>query len=223
MMEKSFRENYQAALNKMKNLTDRQRNILNAALDLFAENGYESTSTSQIAKKAGVAVGSVYHVFPNKEELLMAVMTPMFEEVFQASADQFIDQTLGKQYKDFSEFIHSLVSDRFRFIDENFKIIKVAFVELLTKPTLRNQVKEILSKQLFQSAFPVLDHFKESGDIENWNNEQIMEVIFAPFAVHFGKLLFEIAPDGTADEEREISIACQNIERVLIKKQHPAK
>jgi AcrR family transcriptional regulator len=117
-----------------------------------------------------VAVGSVYHVFPNKEELLMAVMTPMFQSVFQTNADQFIDQTLGKKYDSFSDFISSLVKDRIHFIDANFKILKVMFGELLTKPDLRAQIKEIFAKQLFQSSLPVLDQFKKQNVLVDWPN-----------------------------------------------------
>ena len=53
--------------------TTRDR-ILFAALELFAEKGYLSTSIADILKAAGANAGSLYHVFPTKQDLLIAVL-----------------------------------------------------------------------------------------------------------------------------------------------------
>ena len=90
MAEAKLKELYQQNLRKMDDLTEKQQNILKAALSLFAEQGFEATTSSQIAKRAGVAVGSVYQHFHNKRELLMAVLTPLTKSVFSQAADQFI-------------------------------------------------------------------------------------------------------------------------------------
>lgn len=47
--------------------------IVEAATDLFTNGGYETTTIAHIAKKAGVAVGTVYLYFKNKQEILYAV------------------------------------------------------------------------------------------------------------------------------------------------------
>ena len=43
--------------------------IENAALEVFAEDGYHHASVSKIAKKAGVSKGLMYNYFHNKEDL----------------------------------------------------------------------------------------------------------------------------------------------------------
>jgi len=48
--------------------------ILEAATDLFTENGYEPTSIQQIADRADTGVGTVYGYFPSKEEILREVL-----------------------------------------------------------------------------------------------------------------------------------------------------
>jgi AcrR family transcriptional regulator len=50
----------------------RQR-ILSAAVDLFADHGYDATSVSQVISRAGVAKGGFYHHFASKDDLLFAV------------------------------------------------------------------------------------------------------------------------------------------------------
>ncbi len=51
----------------------RRQQLLDAALDLFCKNGYAGTSTRSIAEAAGVAEGLVFHYFPSKQALLLAV------------------------------------------------------------------------------------------------------------------------------------------------------
>lgn len=48
--------------------------ILFAALKLFSEKGYLSTSVADILKEAGANSGSLYHFFPTKQDVLLAVL-----------------------------------------------------------------------------------------------------------------------------------------------------
>ena len=49
---------------------DKRDSILAASLTLFTERGFHNTPTSLIAKEAGVATGTLFHHFKNKEELI---------------------------------------------------------------------------------------------------------------------------------------------------------
>ncbi len=53
---------------------EKRDRILNVAIEEFANNGFESTSIQQIAKKSGISVGSVYKYFENKETLFSMVV-----------------------------------------------------------------------------------------------------------------------------------------------------
>jgi AcrR family transcriptional regulator len=55
-------------------MTEKQENILKAALQLFASEGYYATSTSKVAKLAEVSEGLIFRHFGNKEGLLQAVL-----------------------------------------------------------------------------------------------------------------------------------------------------
>ena len=56
-------------------MTIKKDNILQVALELFANQGYANTSTSKIAKKAEVSEGLIFRHFNNKEGLLDAIVT----------------------------------------------------------------------------------------------------------------------------------------------------
>ena len=49
---------------------DKRRQILDAAIRVFARQGFHSTRVSDIADEAGVAYGLVYHYFSSKDEVL---------------------------------------------------------------------------------------------------------------------------------------------------------
>jgi len=51
-----------------------KKHILEAALNCFAENGYERSSTEAIAKAAGVSQGIIFHHFGTKEGLFSAII-----------------------------------------------------------------------------------------------------------------------------------------------------
>ena len=57
------------------NKKDKSLLILDAALKVFAENGFHKSAISKIAKEAGVAEGTVYLYFKNKEDILASLLT----------------------------------------------------------------------------------------------------------------------------------------------------
>ena len=59
---------------------DRKREILDTALDLFAEEGYEAASLRDIAKRMGITPGLVYHYFDSKQKLFDEAMERYVEE-----------------------------------------------------------------------------------------------------------------------------------------------
>ena len=55
-------------------LASTRERLLMAAMELFTTQGYESTSVSEILKRAGVNSGSLYYFFPGKQDVLLAVL-----------------------------------------------------------------------------------------------------------------------------------------------------
>ena len=82
--------------------------ILDAALTLFAENGYNGTSVGQIAKAVGIKAPSLYKHYKSKEDILNALVDSAearYEEMFGAernigkipeSREEFIEMTMGR-------------------------------------------------------------------------------------------------------------------------------
>ncbi|WP_456406684.1 TetR/AcrR family transcriptional regulator [Caldithrix abyssi] len=62
---------------------EKARKILQAAVEIFAQKGYQQAKISEIAKKAGVAHGSVYTYYKNKEELLYQMISAVWKQFSQ--------------------------------------------------------------------------------------------------------------------------------------------
>ena len=82
--------------------------ILDAALTLFAENGYNGTSVEQIAKAVGIKAPSLYKHYKSKEDILNSLIDSAevrYEEMFGSernigkipeSREEFIEMTMGR-------------------------------------------------------------------------------------------------------------------------------
>lgn len=77
-------------------MTEKQENIIHAALQLFAKEGYHATSTSKVAKAAGVSEGLIFRHFRNKEGLLQAILT-QGEEKFKMLFFDVVMETEPKE------------------------------------------------------------------------------------------------------------------------------
>jgi AcrR family transcriptional regulator len=58
--------------------------VLEAALALFAEHGVNGTSLQMIADRLGVSKAAVYYQFHSKDEIVLAVVAPVFDDITRA-------------------------------------------------------------------------------------------------------------------------------------------
>jgi AcrR family transcriptional regulator len=63
--------------------------ILDTAAELFAEIGYEATTTNAIADRAGISIGSLYRYFPDKDAILCALANRYYEQVHALYGEVF--------------------------------------------------------------------------------------------------------------------------------------
>src|SRR5262252_4379467 len=64
-----------------KRAKDKRARILEAAVKVFAKNGFYATRVSEVAKAAGVADGTIYLYFKSKDELLVSLFEDRVERL----------------------------------------------------------------------------------------------------------------------------------------------
>lgn len=185
-------------------MTDKQRKILESSIDLFSENGFANTSTSEIAKRAGVAEGTIFKHFGSKDNLLIATILPFIvHDVFPEIAIQFAEHTLKPQYMDFRAFVHAFIKDRLIFINENHKVAKIFITEIMYKEETRAKLFSLIPMEFKDSLNSILDSFKKSNQIVNWPNPTILRFIITTIAGYaFTK--FMLFPSPMWNDEAEI-------------------
>ena len=65
----------------MEKNADKRQEILDAAIKLFSERGFEKTTVDEIAARANVGKGTIYLYFENKEQIFFAVIKEGMTEI----------------------------------------------------------------------------------------------------------------------------------------------
>ncbi|MDY0396912.1 TetR/AcrR family transcriptional regulator [Virgibacillus halophilus] len=127
--------------------------IIEAAVKVIAENGYHASQVSKIAKKAGVADGTIYLYFKNKEDILVSV--------FEEKMGQFIEQikVAIMDKADAHEKLLTLIRMHFEQLAADHHLAIVTQLELRQSNLgLRRQINRVLKPYL-----DVIDAIIEQG------------------------------------------------------------
>jgi AcrR family transcriptional regulator len=116
---------------------DARRNyekVLTAAREAFAEGG-ESTSLEEIARRAGVGIGTLYRHFPNRQALLEALYVGEVEEVCSAAAIDDTDpwEALNVWFERFIGYMatkQALAAELLNYLDRDSELFRVCKTSL---------------------------------------------------------------------------------------------
>ncbi len=101
-------------------MTKKQIKILGSALELFAEEGFQGTSTSKIAKAAGVSEGLIFRHFKNKDGLLNAILVQG-----QSMATTYISPLM--EMTDPKEMLSAIISMPFQIEETEHKFWRLLY------------------------------------------------------------------------------------------------
>ena len=94
------------------NRGEKYKRILDAALHVFARDGYHEAKIAEIARVANVASGTIYLYFKNKDDLLISVFEAKLEEIVIGVRNRLADATgAWEKIQSFVRFHLSLATD----------------------------------------------------------------------------------------------------------------
>lgn len=102
----------------------RKAAVLKAAMELFAEKGFHATPTSEVAKRAKVAEGTIFYYFKTKEGILMSILEEMMEIYLQGMKDQVKRAATGL------EAVEKMIRFHFIFCSEKAEEVLVLLRDL---------------------------------------------------------------------------------------------
>lgn len=157
-----------------KDSADKEVKIINAAINIFSEKGFESTRTREIAERAGVAEGTIFRYFPNKNAILER-MVPLLIRVMMPRISEPIDRIIRTHEADSVEEIwFDILTDRIKMIRDNGRFIKSVLPELIHRAPLLHQFQTSILPMIEQYIAKVVDYGKARGELDSALSPQIV-------------------------------------------------
>ena len=139
----------------------RRSEILKAARKVFAEQGYSKATIDIIAERAGIAKGTIYLYFRNKEELFLQTSEERLKKMLEGL------QKILKETGEPLQKIKNSITFTFRFMDEDkdfYRIFNAAVMESRIRE-LPSYIKNVMGylQDYFNAITPVLKEAVNSG------------------------------------------------------------
>jgi len=168
----------------------RRKQIMDAALELFASKGYSNCSISQLSAHAGISKGLMYNYFDSKEALLLAIIEEGIGEIM-SMIDPNHDGILEP------EEVEGFIRNTFKGIRSNMQFW-VLFITVVLQPP----VKEFLEGKPFSNVMErfaprLLEYFEKMG----YEDPYLEMLTFSAMIEGYGVLLVYIFPNEELPEE----------------------
>jgi TetR/AcrR family fatty acid metabolism transcriptional regulator len=204
-----------AAAPRAKSAPDKRRMILDAAVRVFARQGFHTCRVSDIADEAGVAYGLVYHYFASKDEVLDTLFLERWEVMLQ-TIRQVDAQDLDARAK-----LHAIAS----FIVDSYShdpdLMKVIIVEVTRAANSFGQTHLAQIRQAYDLIAEIVTAAQVEGTFKG--------EIDAPFAAmaFYGAIeqmltgwIFGLLPEGEEHFERAkwlvVETVCGGLETTTV-------
>ncbi|MBN1522977.1 MAG: TetR/AcrR family transcriptional regulator [Spirochaetales bacterium] len=152
--------------------------ITKAALLVFADYGYQSTTMNHIMQVSGLSKGLVYHYFPSKEKVFFHLVETALE-ISKRTWNEALNST-GTAWEKIKRLTEYLV--RSSFTEENFLyscIILQAMTQSKSVPGLLEFIG--MNGKHYQLFPPLIVEAQQAGDIEQGDPGVIISAYFAMF------------------------------------------
>ena len=142
-----------------KKVSNTKSKIINAAWELFYDQGYENTTVDEIIEKSGTSKGSFYHYFSSKDSLL-STLSYMFDEKYRE-----LEPNLTEEQTCLEKLMY-LNKELFRMIENKIDINLLAGL-LSTQVVTRGERNLLDSNRYYYKLIRrIVDNGKENGQIK---------------------------------------------------------
>ncbi|MGF7532339.1 fatty acid metabolism transcriptional regulator FadR [Bacillus mexicanus] len=144
----------------MKQKRPKYMQIIDAAVEVIAENGYHQSQVSKIAKQAGVADGTIYLYFKNKEDILISLFKEKMGQFIERMEEDIKEKTTAK------EKLALVISKHFSLLADDHNLAIVTQLELRqSNLELRQKINEVL-KGYMNILDNILTEGIQSGELK---------------------------------------------------------
>ncbi len=185
---------------------DRRRQILDAAIRVFARQGFHSCRVSDIADEAGVAYGLVYHYFDSKDQVLNELFTERWS-LLLAAIEEVDGQAIAAREK--LDAVAGFIIESYRHEPELMKVIIVE-VTRAANSFGRTHLPEI--NRAYEAIAKIVADGQASGEFRNDVDAGFASMWFyGAIEQLLSGWVFELIPDGEADFGRARQMVVETI------------
>nr|WP_243428301.1 TetR/AcrR family transcriptional regulator [Clostridium rhizosphaerae] len=185
---------------------DREEEIIEAAVKIFSEKGFSAATTSEIAKEAGIAEGTIFRYFKTKKDILRKVMIKLVEVMGERIMTRRLAQIFEvNKDKDEKEVLKILLKDRFDVAVKYWDMIKV----VMTEVQYHEDLKEALIKNIIIKGKSIVELFFqqgiEKGRFRNIDTNIVIRSLIGMMGLYV--IQKQIMPDlVTVEEDKQLDI-----------------
>ena len=150
--------------------------ILQAAQRLFARQGFDGTTTRDLANAAGVAEGTLFRHFSNKKAILIEVATLGWVELL---TDLLTELSEMGSY----EAVAQVMRRRMFNLRENADLMRVCFMEAQFHPELRDRIQTEVIVKMTDVAEAFFETAMDRGIYRRMNPRVVAQVFVGMFAI----------------------------------------
>jgi AcrR family transcriptional regulator len=172
--------------------------ILSAALRLFASQGFDGTTTRDLAQAAGVAEGTLFRHFPNKKAILIEVATNGWVEIL---TDLLTELSEMGSYK----AVAQVMRRRMWNMHKNVDLMRVCFMEAQFHPDLRDRIQLEVIDKMSDVAEAFFQTAMDRGIYRQTNAKLVAKVFLGMFAVAGFSNNTLMEPDASPQEMKEMA------------------
>ena len=174
---------------------EKRRQILRAAITVFARSGYHASRVSDVAKEAGVAYGLVYHYFGSKEDLLETIFRRTWSRMLEAVEEvERADESARKQLAAVARIVLGAWP-----VDPD--LVRVLVREVARSPQLGREVDEIA--HAFQALERIVTRGQQRGELRTDVDPRLAAwILYGALEEILTGWVFERLPAGDDDVER---------------------
>jgi AcrR family transcriptional regulator len=139
--------------------------IIKAAIKIFAQKSYNGATTSEIAKEAGVAEGTVFRYFKTKKDILIGGIIDEFTKFVgeKLISEKLINILEENSNKNEEEVLKILIKDRIELVKKYKDIMKIVVTEALYTPEVAASIKNNILPQARLVMRKFLSIYTERG------------------------------------------------------------
>lgn len=128
--------------------------ILQAAIGLFAQNGFHATSISQIAETAGVSKGLSYNYFKSKDELLLAIINDATEKMVTVAKGMGREGNYEETLRAFLDDIGNTLKNNKEYLTFQLGLLLQPELRPIIETPLQRRAEHLLTatETIFQNA-----------------------------------------------------------------------